>query len=227
MPNSWSVEEELMKLTLTGTIQDALDTLGLSLPRYSALSIEVAQPWFRSGAETYLLQFAIKYEGTIIRQCVMKACVTFSGIALSEVFAAWLSRRELVGKLNISTPKLYITGDALLVEEYIPLTLTDALSASCNSPALLRALGLTLNKLAKAGFRPVSIHDWRSRGDDVVLIDFGSDLGAPSDILTPSSNLVETALQDLGRAGVSLSTNEQEIITIAATSERAEQSDLS
>jgi hypothetical protein len=36
-----------------------------------------------------------------------------------------------------------------------------------------------MSTIYELGFHPVGLHDLRSRGSDVVMIDFGSDLGAP------------------------------------------------
>lgn len=59
----------------------------------------------------------------------MKACVAYGGGAsFGAIFADWLARRRLLDEIGVSTPALYATGPALLVEEYIPYLLTDRLA---------------------------------------------------------------------------------------------------
>lgn len=108
----------------------------------------------------------------------MKACVATSfGSSLSETFHDWIERRGLLKEHGVETPHLIGVGEALLIEEFISYSLGDLLRASSTREVLLYKLGFTGGILAKLRFVPVSIHDWRSRGEDVVLIDFGEDLG--------------------------------------------------
>jgi hypothetical protein len=95
---------------------------------------------------------------------------------------------------------LYATGPALLVEEDIPYTLDEAIALAHDRTAILRALGLTAARLIKAGFAPLSAHDWRSRGDDVVLIDFGQDLGPANLVHGAESGLLSEILDNLADA---------------------------
>jgi hypothetical protein len=52
----------------------------------------------------------------------------------------------------------------------------DPLSALLPIRDWYRSAAETYGLLGNAGFAPMSVRDWRSRGHDVVLVDFGQDL---------------------------------------------------
>jgi hypothetical protein len=101
----------------------------------------------------------------------MKACVAYSpGQPLRETFADWLARRTRLREFGIATPEMLVSGAAILIEEYVPFTLKEAVQNAPDQKPLMDNLGWTSGRLAVAGFMPLSIHDWRSRGTDAVLI---------------------------------------------------------
>lgn len=135
----------------------------------------------------------------------MKACVAYEGgTSLPDIFATWLARRETVTRAGVSTPRLHAAGRALLVEEYVPLTLTEALSSGQHRPELMQAIGATVARLLNAGFVPLSVHDWRSRGQDVVLVDFGQDLGPPNRAQDSEAGLLSEVLDTIARQRIEL-----------------------
>lgn len=119
--------------------------------------------------------------------------------------------------MGISTPMLHGVGRALLVEEYIA---HDLLSAFANADdvtrlQLSRALGRTAGLLVNAGFAVLSTHDWRSHGDDVVLIDFGQDLGPEGITTGPEAGLLSELLDRIAASGIELTPDELRCVAAA------------
>jgi len=57
----------------------------------------------------------------------------------------------------------------------------------------------TYQTLGQLGFGTVSLHDVRSRGEDIVLIDFGSDLGGYTEDRPVDEHLLDKAQMELKR----------------------------
>lgn len=215
--NDWTLEGELCRLAGAGDLASALRSLRL-LPRASEpFELITAQDWYRAGAETYAFVFQVR-QPSGERAYIIKACIAWSpGETLSETFDRWMSRRRLVTELGINTPALMGAGNAQLVEEFIAYELLDALrrAAQETRPSLLTDLGRTAGLLVKAGFAPLSTHDWRSRGDDVVLVDFGQDLG-PSNIAKGSeSGLLSEITDRIVRAKIELTADDLRLLGAA------------
>ncbi|MGH3277732.1 MAG: hypothetical protein ACRDNW_01165 [Trebonia sp.] len=100
------------------------------------------------------------------------------------------------------------------MEEYIPHTVFEALGRTRDKVVLLEALGATAARLVSAGFVPLSAHDWRSRGTDVVLIDFGQDLG-PANLAPGSESGLLSEIIDQLSARAALSNTEFQTIGAA------------
>jgi len=176
-------------------------------------SLEIIRDWYRSGAETYGLRFAVVTGSGQRRAWFMKACVAYGGgVPLVDIFAEWLSRRAAVERMGISTPKLYAVGPALLVEEFIPHTLRQALAQAHDRSGILASVGATAAYLINAGFAPLSAHDWRSRGNDVVLIDFGQDLGPANFRQGSETGLLSEVLHELASVCVELSDTDFQLL---------------
>jgi len=207
--STWTLESELCALANERDIASALVKLGLLSPSADVFEVRTGRDWYRSGAETYLLIFSVK-QGASEYPCVMKACVAFGGGSLEEMFGRWLARRLLIDELGISTPRLFAVGGALVVEEYIPYDLFERLSGvhGADRLHLLASIGRAAANLVGAGFAPLSSHDWRSRGDDVVLIDYGEDLG-PANIQQESeAGLLSEIVDQIARRNIELTTDE-------------------
>jgi hypothetical protein len=205
---TWTLEGELRKVAERDGILEALRALGLIGPVEPLGSVETIEAWHRSGDETYSLVFAVN-TSTQRNVCVMKACTAYDGQhPLAEIFADWLSRRSLLAGLAVETPRLYGVGEALVIEEHIPYLLCDALQTTSHREALLGSIGATAARLVNAGFVPLRAHDWRSRGDDVVLVDFGQDLGPPELSHGSEAGLLSEVLDNVARAGVELSSDD-------------------
>lgn len=222
----WTVESELMRLAGESTLARAVTRLRLPLPAHTRpenCAVYVTANWQAGGAETYILMFSVvsardRYFPCDSSQFVLKACVASpSQGALAQTFRRWLERRDHIRTLGISTPRLYAADGATLLEEYVPLTIAEALSRPPvdKRARLLTALGLTAHRLAVGGYQPVSVHDWRSRGIDVVMIDFGTDLGAGGMTTNPRP-IVQLILEHLRSHGIALSAEVSQRITSAA-----------
>lgn len=211
--SSWSLDAELKKLVGQENLTSWLRSLGLIEPLDALDAVETVRDWYRSGAETYGLHFALAMVSGRRLELFMKACVTYStGVPLKDIFAEWLERRALVSQLGVQTPRLYASGEAELVEEYIPYTLHEAASLPGSRDSLLNSIGLTAAKLVNAGFVPISSHDWRSHGGDVVLVDFGQDLGPAGMSRGGESGLLSEILDNLSRDGAKLSAADLKIV---------------
>ena len=211
--SQWTLESELNQLAGRDQLVDSLRTLGLVEQNDGFASLETISDWYRSGAETYGLHFAVTARSGRRYEYFMKACVAYAGgTPLKAIFADWLSRRATVEGLGVGTPKLYATGSVLLVEEYVPYTLTEALKYTHDRATLLRAVGVTVAHLVSAGFAPLSAHDWRSRRSDVILVDFGQDLGPDNMAHSYESGLLSEVLDNLLQAGAQLSTSDLQLI---------------
>jgi hypothetical protein len=211
--SSWTLNAELQNLAGQDDLSDWLRSIRLIGQQDALLRLETTRDWHRSGAETYSLLFAAVTAAGQRHEFFMKACVSYgAGVALKEIFAEWLSRRSLVRELGVGTPRLYATGPALLVEEYITYELSEAVARPGQHQKLLRSIGATAGLLIRAGFSPISAHDWRSRGDDVVLVDFGQDLGPAGLSLGSESGLLSEIIDNLLGAGVELSSSDLQLV---------------
>ncbi len=165
--------------------------------------IEVVNKWYRGGDENYVADFRL-YKNSDLDEypihLIAKACVSTSfGMSLTERVDMWLERRQVLAASGVLFPKLYGRADgATLVEEFIPFTFGEAygvalqaykiaVSTSNEQEQELRLGELrrlkedyinTTHRIVAAGFLPLDLHlgDARSHGNDVVVIDVGSDL---------------------------------------------------
>ncbi|MGH3972932.1 MAG: hypothetical protein ACRDS9_06360 [Pseudonocardiaceae bacterium] len=211
-----------MKLADTDSLASALVILEMA-DSDDEFVLQTIQDWYRSGAETYSLHFSVS---NLLQRSefMLKACVAYSGgQPLKEIFANWLSRRRRIDGLGVSTPRLHATGNAVLVEEYIPYSLVDALATGEHREAILRSIGRTAGLLVSAGFVPLSAHDWRSRGDDVVLVDFGQDLGPPGVGHGSEAGLLSEVLDNVDRAGIDMSPTELVLVSASYESSLPDQ----
>lgn len=146
----------------------------LAIPDIS--SIEVINTWHQGGGESYVADFLLT-KADVTRHLLAKACIKFGP---REAMAEWLSRRSILQTCGVSTPELIVVDGATIVEEFIPHSLREAYAqADDENREMLKSTFIdTCQRIHSAGFRPKSLHDVRSRGSDVVVIDYGEDLGS-------------------------------------------------
>lgn len=183
--SDWTLENELRKITAKGKIPEALTSLGLIGDADVPYRILVIEGWRRGGSETYLYDFGIQTpEG--FRRYLIKACTpsVIPGSNVEAILSEWLDRRSILSRNGIETPKLFYAGEGIIVEEYIPMLLEEILELSVHRTKLLRELAKLAAVLDFLCFSPNEpFGDLRSRGTDLVVVDFGFDLG-PSAVLS-------------------------------------------
>lgn len=138
--------------------------------------IKITNWWKPGGAETYIATFSISHQDGSINDLIAKSCIK---LCPKETMDEWIDRRNILSINGVHFPEIYTVDGATIVEEYIPYSFKDAYkSADQETKEVLRTNFIdTYKRIWGAGFSPVSMHDVRSRGDDVVMIDLGEDLG--------------------------------------------------
>ena len=204
--NNWSLTDELCKVAGVKKISDALHLLGLlNAPTASFHLINFDNEWRRGGAETYIYRFQIEEEPGQRRDVLLKACVAYApGGSLDGLLRNWIDRRNLLSATGIQTPKLYGWGHGLVIEEFVQYQLVERLkSGETPRKSLLGGLAKYAAALSKLGFAPVEpFADLRSRGDDIVVVDFGQDLGPPDVMTHPRPAMFSLLLEFLHNLGV-------------------------
>jgi hypothetical protein len=209
--NQWSLAAELQRVAGVEGVATALHALGLISRSESSYRLVGADgQWVRGGAESYIFRFQVD-EDIAVKDVMIKACVAFGpGGRLSEILERWVQRRNLLRANGIATPQLYGYGHGVLIEEYVPHSLGEALcSASSNRKELLSGLAIYAAALSKLGFAPIGpFEDLRSRGRDVVVVDFGEDLGPPGVSNTARPEMFQMLATYMRKLGTSLSDDE-------------------
>lgn len=188
----WTIEREICEIANVSHVSEALLALNVidSLP--VQIRLQTVDDWYRAGAETYLYTFQVITPGREVH-LALKACIAYApGSSLTAILTTWLSRRRVLGEAGVSTPRLFGVGKGVILEEFISHSLGQLLPFQAHADSqLISGLLAYAHVLDSAGFRPIApFKDLRSRGNDVVAIDFGEDLGPPtasSDRDEPSS----------------------------------------
>lgn len=219
----WKLERELCQLAGEDSITNALHKMGLlRSPSADFELIDTPEGWFRSGAETYLFRFQVRTDGTDV-PVVLKACVGFSiGANAEEILEGWIERRQSISKRGVQVPHLYAWGRGLILEEEIRFALSEVLQ---ERPASARELCTSMARVAgvvtSLGFLPVELFkDLRSRGDDVVVVDFGQDLGPLNVVQSTDDRLFNQLIEfldDLGLRPDSALHSEMHAVFLAAS----------
>lgn len=193
---SWTLESELKSALGAATAHEAFHRCGICAHGHVGCTYATVHEWQRSGSETYTYVFDVLH-GTGGRQrVVLKACVASAPLgSVGQIAEEWRRRRSLLSDAGVDTPTLYYLHRAVFMEEWISLTLEEAfIEAPPETRRLLgRKLGALAHTLMIAGFPVTSFYDLRSRGDDVVVVDFGEDLGPPHAAPSASADLVDIA----------------------------------
>lgn len=177
-----AIYDELFKLYPSGDIQEVFLALGLKKTKQPA-HFKLIRGWHRSGGETYAAYFSLfSSEFELPRTFVLKACCPSCFSDVTKVLDKWLLRREFMQASGINTPELYAKGHGIILEEFIPYSIEEAARINSYSPKYFSMIADFYGAVGALGFLPISLyHNIRSRGDDVVNIDFGGDLGARND----------------------------------------------
>lgn len=178
-----AIIQDIQNMSLCQNIDEGLSKLKLVTSLNYRLKL--IRDWEPGGAETYICQFQI-IEDNKEQDYILKACTKMS---CGHVAKEWIDRRNLIKK-ELNTPKLFGCAKATFLEEYIPYTLFEVFHQSTKEKQqdFICQLANFCKSIDNWGFRPIALfHDLRSRGNDIVMIDFGEDLGGFS--LEPTNNL--------------------------------------
>lgn len=139
-------------------------------------AVVTEHPWNMPGSESYIMQFAIESSRVTAQRFIAKACVKMPVLSSIE---DWVARRTILRNNGVDVPHLHAVHRGVLIEEHIPYDFYTVFIAADKQRRLQLGEQFveTYKRVYELGFRPVGLHDVRTRGDDVVLIDFGSDLG--------------------------------------------------
>jgi hypothetical protein len=202
--DEWTLERELCKLTRAQTEREALFELKL-LPGISTeYQVRTDVDWVRGGEETYIYRFWISKEGQESGY-IIKACVTLDlERGIEGTISEWLSRRNLLMSKDISVPHLVYSGQGLIIEELIQWPLWDRMRSSPSTIAQILPLLVDYTAtLSRLGFAPIDgFTDLRTRGSDVVVVDFGEDMGPPHMTEGPNLNLLQSLEETLLRSRI-------------------------
>lgn len=148
-----------------------LDLLGTDSPH----EIRILNDWERKSNENYVTDFLL-FDDEGSKHLIAKACIKTSP---RETVEEWLERRQVLEVAGVDFPELFAVDGATIIEEFIPHTFREAYDKQdATGQASLRQKFLaTFTAICQAGYWPNSLHDVRSRGDDVVMIDVGEDVG--------------------------------------------------
>lgn len=187
---SGSPESDLLQQLCIETGQslpeDALKVLSCTNPRIESLLVE--EDWRQRGGETFTQIFSVVDEIQGIKRYILKCPISLA-MPASATLNIWLERRRMIGNLLCwAVPELYYANRGTICEEFIPFELSQRVDdGSRVSKEILENLASVALVLGRLGFRPLSLHDLRTRGMDCVLVDFGSDLGGPLGGSIPTS----------------------------------------
>lgn len=147
----------------------------------SSEQLTIINWWQQGGAETYVTDFEVDRGEDSAEHLIAKACIKFGP---REAMEEWLERRRLMQENGVTFPKISAVYGATIIEEYIPYTFKEAYvnSSPENRERLRERYITTYKRICGAGFTPSSLHDLRSHGDDVVVIDVGEDIGGHTPI---------------------------------------------
>ncbi len=204
---SWSLEKELLNLTEQKDVRSAL--IDLDIINEDGGEAHVTSQtidWERSGSEVYTYRFNVRQDNKSV-DCIIKACVAFSPTGtLDNILNSWINKRTLLNNYDISSPKLFGYGKGIIIEEFIPFDLQEILIQNNGLSSILSQLALYAGIIAHLGFKPIdAFKDLRSRGSDVVVIDFGEDLGMQGEMNKESvRNVFEDLLAYLNESGALL-----------------------
>lgn len=177
---TWNLNDEICGIAQTSNLDDAMFKLGLIEDTMGKYKIEQGE-WERGGAETYILRFSV-YHNDQSSEYIVKACTAFSASQnISEIIADWVDRRNTLKNNGIITPRLVGIGKGVIVEQFIPFTLSQAIQKKDKRDTHLIQLAIFAATIHKLGFLAIEpFSDLRSNGRDVIPVDFGQDLGGYS-----------------------------------------------
>lgn len=143
------IHGELKRLYPCEDIQDALLGLGLKKTGEVAELSEI-KGWHRSGGETFATYFSLE-SGEFQKppRFVLKACCPSSFSDVDKILDKWLMRREFIRISGLETPILYARGPGIVLEEFIPYSIEDAIRRNDRSEKFKEKLRTHIQGLVK------------------------------------------------------------------------------
>ena len=199
-----SAEKEIQDYSKPDSSKTWLINHGMLSEDTDTYTVNVTKDWNRPGGESFIMQFSI--DQTVnnehyVDEYISKACIK---IPCAQTMEDWLTRRKILNENGIPTPKLHAVSRASLIESYVPLTIQEAFMNADEHArrTIISKLNEIYSTLFDNDFHPRILTDLRSHGDDVVVIDFGEDLGGQFnhaiDRYDPSLIIIAT----IGRLGL-------------------------
>lgn len=181
----------------TGLGKKTLELLQIT----DASAVRVISPWYQGGAETFVTDFLLYSKDGQPTHLIAKACIK---MCAKEVMKEWFGRREALIENGVNFPNVHAIDydGATWVEEFIPYTFNDAHKQvdETQKHVMEEQYIQTYLRIEGAGFRPLgALHDIRSRGMDVVMIDVGEDIGGQRQIETCGLDTRIRARQSLAK----------------------------
>lgn len=205
----WSIESELIRLSGGASWSDALRKLRFD--EFGRLQPYEVRGWHRSGAESYLYLFDLRLDGVARYHLALKACAPSFSVAttIEETLERWTMRRLHLAGQGVQTPQLHHSGAGVILEEFIPYSITDLVGTRGYRLDVLESVARYCAVLEKEGFNVVApFHDLMSRGSDAVVVDFGSDLGDAKAIEPSTRSYYHELLAWLRQQGILLREDE-------------------
>jgi hypothetical protein len=195
MAISWTLEKELRSLVKARTVRQALLHLKLIEECDPDPLLQEVEGWTQEHPETFVYRFRIVMP-RVTHEVLLKAIVAFSMTkSLVEIAGEWVARRRLLEGEGIGTSKLYYAKRAVLVEQFVCDKLSDHLKR-CPTERLFDQLIKLAGILERHGFCPVSpFHGLKTDGRDVLVTDFGQDLGPPGVTSKRNGHLLREAIR--------------------------------
>ena len=159
--------------------------------------IESLNEWTQKGGETFSCDFILR-DGDTLRHLIAKACIKYCPV---ETVDEWMERRQKLEEVGVIVPALFKRDRAVIIEEFVPYTLHEAfaMATSVQKDEIEESFVSTYETMSRTGFWPISLHDVRSRGQDVVVIDMGEDIGGPHAIALDEAEVTDLAVKAFQR----------------------------
>ncbi len=202
MATQWTLEKELCDIAKARSAGEALRRLGIVGEHCREAVLKEVEGWTCAG-DSFTYRFRV-VSPEAAHEVVLKAIVAFSMTkSLTEIAEEWVRRRRLLEREGILTSRLYHAGKALLVEQSVPLKLSDHLKGRPSErKRLIDQVIRFAAVLEKQGFCPISpFHGLCTDRNDVFVTDFGQDIGPPGVGSGRNGHLLQEAVRWLERHG--------------------------
>lgn len=177
----WTLAGDLAAVTGTSDIARALKSVGICQRQCGTCRLSGADPCWQAAGDSYIAEFTIEHSGGPPQAIAARACTSLSGLnGVGGIAEDWAQRYRLLRHMGTVVPCTYWVYRGCIVQEHVPLDLTDCWRVSPGIQALLaKQLGQLCGVLAACRFDPVGLGRLRSHGADIVITDVGDDLGPP------------------------------------------------